>query len=548
MTTSASSVAHGGEDSGRHADRVHPNDSATPKLSATAWLLPAVLGAGAVLAFGHFLFTGDVAGAQVAVALALTAAPLLLVAIESPGRLLHPLSVFAFTMLLGIAGQTIYLNYIAEDMDKTELLSGLPTATLTSGLLVVGVAVLGLVLGYLLASRPGFVKPGPILGRAVELGLARSSPRRVFWAVSALCLISLAAFALYVPQVASPSQSLLTSEKRFVDIEGGQTIFGYYRWLISLTGTGFVLAVYTIVQNRRPWRSALGLVALVSLLLTILTSTYTSSRIVVASVLATAAFVAIALRQREPSAAKIVAAGAIAIVALSVLFGLRVVNQDDASSFGETFNVQSVVRQAIGSRDWMDIGPLSAVVERVPDAYDYRYGGTLASALIAPVPRTLWPDKPQVRLGPLIGPSVYKFSTDRRGGDPPGIVGELWINGGIIGVITGSLIFGLLLRRVGRWYQLSPATGGLSALVYGVFVVALSLRLAVGDVTGTFLALLLDVPTLLVLLWLTKTRGATRTGESRPAQHSIGRGQRPAASGHLTRTPSAPPSGPLSVR
>ncbi len=130
-----------------------------------------------------------------------------------------------------------------------------------------------------------------------------------------------------------------------------------------------------------------------------------------------------------------------AFVGVMLLGGLRAVDAGQATSLRSTTGPDAIVENAVGSREWMDIGPISAVVQRVPDEYPYQYGKTLISIVWAPVPKTLWPEKPPVRIGPVVGPAVFGF-TNRRTGDAPGFVGELWINGGIIAVVFGMLVSG----------------------------------------------------------------------------------------------------------
>ena len=130
----------------------------------------------------------------------------------------------------------------------------------------------------------------------------------------------------------------------------------------------------------------------------------------------------------------------------------------------------------IAARDWMDIGPMSAVVSHVPDRYPFQHGSTLISIAWAPVPRSIWAEKPPVRASTEFSAPIYEHSWQSASvaGDPPGIVGELWINGGWLAVLVGMPLLGAVLRQVERWNQLSAATQGLSSLVYGVFVVQLA--------------------------------------------------------------------------
>jgi oligosaccharide repeat unit polymerase len=475
-----------------------------------AWAPAGATLAAGVAFFSLFIATGSSSNLQCAAAFMITAVPFVISAGEAPSRLLQPLSLFGFTMLLGVAGQTVYLTH-SDPSPSDDLLSGLTTTVLTPGLLVAALGVAALAIGYL-AGRPKNFAPrlGGILQRGVRLGLGAPSPSRAFWVVSVLCAVSVAAFALYAPQVGIHTPSdLLSSQKRYALVAGGHTTLGYHRFVMSFAGIGFIFAVYTLVRQRVSWYSRLGAIAIVALILTAAYANITSSRTDLFGTVAMAAFVTIALRRREPRPALVAAVVAAALLALAIIGGERKVNTGQAPSLSSTLESGALVENAIGSREWMAIGPISVLVDRVPSNYPYQYGKTMVSALWAPIPKTLWPGKPPTRLGPVVSPAVFGFSVDRRTGDPTGVLGELWLNGGVIAVVIGMALLGVLLRRVDVWYRLVSATDGLTAIPYGVFIVILALSLPLADVTGALARLLEYLSALALMLWIARRRSPT---------------------------------------
>lgn len=495
---------------GSHTTAIIPRPAASRANGGgvAGWVIPGTLLLSALAFFFFFLINGAAANLQCAVALSITAAPFLIAAAEAPGRLLHPLSIFGFTMLLGVAGQTIYLTH-GHPTALPGLLSWLSPDILTQGLLVVSAGVLALCVGYL-ASNPGggTLKPSRLLTRGVQMGLARPSPRRAFWMALVMCVISTVAFVLYAPKVGLHNPGdLLSSRKRFVVAGGHVTVYGYYRLLISLAGSAFILLAYVMARNGISTFSRLGAAALASLVITAGYATITSSRTELFATVGAATFVTIALRRREPRATTIVTVTVAAIACLTLLGGLRAANNGQASSLSSTSGTDALLENAVGSRDWMDIGPISVIVQRVPQAYPYQYGKTFLSILWEPIPRTLWPGKPPVRIGPVIGPPVFGFNVDRVSGDPPGILGELWLNGGVFIVVAGMALLGAMIRRVERWYRLVHQTDGLSAIIYGILVVGLCLQLPITDFTGILTSVLENLVTVAVLLWLVREQG-----------------------------------------
>jgi len=329
----------------------------------------------------------------------------------------------------------------------------------------------------------------------------------MFWAVSGLCLASVIAFAFYAPRVGITSlDSLLTSEKRFAEVDGDLTVFGYYRWGVSLAGIGVILGAYAVAQHGMRWRSSLGGVTFVALVLATFFSVVTSNRSELLAVLAIATLTVVAVRQREPRPTSLLFATLAALAVVATLAGLRAVGQDQVASLGSAVSPASAADNIFASGDWMDVGPLSVIVTRVPERYDYAYGRTPLSILWAPIPREVWRGKPPVRIGPELGQRVLGFDPDRRSGDPPGLIGEGWVNGGLVGVLLAMAVLGLLLRRVELLYRAGPATGGLSALPYGLLAVSLALVLPTGDVTGTVLFLLQILLPAIAVLWLARPR------------------------------------------
>jgi hypothetical protein len=111
---------------------------------------------------------------------------------------------------------------------------------------------------------------------------------------------------------------------------------------------------------------------------------------------------------------------------------------------------------------------VGAAVVRIGETGDFAYGSTLFEALLALVPRAVWPDKP-VSAGS--GDLVSRFTGWRFGEDTSvgiGQVMEFYVNFGTLGVVVGFLVLGAFMtwldrrarqcldaedwRGFGRWY------------------------------------------------------------------------------------------------
>lgn len=91
---------------------------------------------------------------------------------------------------------------------------------------------------------------------------------------------------------------------------------------------------------------------------------------------------------------------------------------------------------------------VGAAVNMIQYTGEYAYGKTVGDAVIALVPRVLWPEKPTAAgSGNLVGDYTgFTFSDGTSVG--MGQVFEFYINFGTLGVVIGFLIFGVLITLV----------------------------------------------------------------------------------------------------
>ena len=112
---------------------------------------------------------------------------------------------------------------------------------------------------------------------------------------------------------------------------------------------------------------------------------------------------------------------------------------------------------------------LGMVVEWTPKTIPYWGGSTYADFVYIPIPRILYPEKPQILPGNVFGhkygviqPEDYKTSINTMQ------LLELYGNFGPMGVIFGSILIGMLYRTISD-LLLHPGTG-FGALVAGIFL------------------------------------------------------------------------------
>lgn len=79
----------------------------------------------------------------------------------------------------------------------------------------------------------------------------------------------------------------------------------------------------------------------------------------------------------------------------------------------------------------------------VPEQTGYYWGTFIFRVPINYIPRSLWSKKPVLSVGSLVR---RIFLPEANGGRPPGMIGRFFIDGGLIAVIFGALLFGVTLR------------------------------------------------------------------------------------------------------
>jgi len=161
----------------------------------------------------------------------------------------------------------------------------------------------------------------------------------------------------------------------------------------------------------------------------------------------------------------------------------------------------------------MDVSKTSHIINAVPQRLKYLNGVSLLRWIYAPIPRSLWNDKPPISLGSEVGQVM--FGLPHTSGVPPGLVAELYMNFGLVGVLVGMVLFGWVLKVI--FLSFAPVLNGKAgALLYSVVVVRLAFHLPQNEVSLELVRLFTEVtPLLLALLLLRSYRRSPRQGITR---------------------------------
>ncbi|MCB1229924.1 MAG: hypothetical protein KDN19_06645 [Verrucomicrobiae bacterium] len=234
-----------------------------------------------------------------------------------------------------------------------------------------------------------------------------------------------------------------------LDLVGaGYESHGGLRFVASLAMFGHLLALVPVMSPATAPRNRvlLGALAVALLGVACLVPFYASLRTTVAlNLVSSAAMIAIHSRPRTRLAV-LSAAIAVALIGVWVMTALRPSNPnaDREALAAPTF--ARIFEAAVINRNQIELPKTAHILNAVPEELPFQYGKTIARWALAPIPRSLWPDKPVIPPGPEIGRAVYG---QRVAGVPPGMVAELDWNFGWPGIAVGSFGLGMLMR----WLQ-----------------------------------------------------------------------------------------------
>jgi hypothetical protein len=180
-----------------------------------------------------------------------------------------------------------------------------------------------------------------------------------------------------------------------------------------------------------------------------------------------------------------------------------------------------------GSARFRNIDSLALIMERTPDPNPYLHGRLYALGIpIILVPRFLWPSKPELDNGYTFSQEYLDLPASSVTSTPITELGDLYMNFGIAGVLSGMFLWGVVCSWLYTWIRRRPGTDSAALLL---FFAAL---LQVANVEADFVSLLATAFRALLLAWvvgraLYPSRTVGRTFGSEVAHQATGRGSTP---------------------
>ena len=159
--------------------------------------------------------------------------------------------------------------------------------------------------------------------------------------------------------------------------------------------------------------------------------------------------------------------------------------------------------------------PYLAIIEDVPSESNFLMGRSFTYLLAHPIPRRLWPDKPEPPVHQIIR-SVFGGDDAVQAGVAYPNIGEYYANFGVVGVVAGMWLFGVLLRWLWAWAY-RHRSNRWAACFYAIALPLLVQVVSRGHFVQIFQTVLFFLGPIGVGMIIAKRRAAARQRSDLPA-------------------------------
>jgi len=288
-------------------------------------------------------------------------------------------------------------------------------------------------------------------------------PSSVVLVLGVSLLISLVATGAYMKVTGAGSSNRISSKRTTIDTldvgQSDQRQHGYLRQFGKLSTISFVLIYsYLLTRPKKMTPLQMGIVG-IAFLSACVFPFYSSSRAQICWVILYGLGLNYYLRPKN-FRLKVAAIGGLGLVVVILMSFLRTSDNDEAL---EKVSVVASFEKIILNRNGPGLSKTAHIINHVPEPLDFQYGKTFGVWFLAPIPRELYPNKPLIHTGPIIGTTIY---STRVSGVPPGFIGELYWNFHIPGVIFGMFLFGFSMNRLYLLFRNCQLSPGIVVPVY----------------------------------------------------------------------------------
>ncbi len=298
------------------------------------------------------------------------------------------------------------------------------------------------------------------------------------------------------------------SAKRTIDLssQGGDQYAhaGYLRWLAACLRVSLLLLYMAWASrkdadgNPKPFGPFRAIVLVGLLLACMVWPVLSSSRTAVIEIVFNLMVIYVYARNRGNFGRFFRICMTVLVFALVVLVGMGLWrNLSQRGTVTPAPFLQTFADQSLGSGNFLPAERAAFIMANYGDR-PYRYGSSYLVWLTMPIPKSLWPDRPDIsEMDDFVKGQIYGRDVI-QGGYPPGMIGEAYINFGYFGVLFIPFLLGALQRFVYVTFRPLLGVNRNATLLYaailweiGFQVADLNISLLMANVITTVLPLLL---------------------------------------------------------
>jgi oligosaccharide repeat unit polymerase len=226
--------------------------------------------------------------------------------------------------------------------------------------------------------------------------------------------------------------------------------------------------VLTVVVGRRVgWRNWRTIVSAVLSVMMALFLVQSGSRRVIGVVVGVALIFWVLVQDSRLKIKHVVAA---MLTTIALLLAMQVMLQYRNVGFSAAMTDPSLAAEDMPQSEYLHVDDnfyrLCQVIQLIPSTHPYVYHGYLVYAVVRPIPRVLWPDKPVDA-----GFDLTRAVGDREVSYSCSVIGELYMSLGFFGIAIGGWLYGRFAALVNGMLMQSAGLG--VVVIYSIGVMAL---------------------------------------------------------------------------
>lgn len=445
----------------------------------------------ALLIFTSFIFgiTALISGDERQLILAASLVPVVIsaasVLMTRTRDLFSPLSIIFYMIFIGCFAKTLVLLFFDPDGIALQFsLANRPYEILYGGIQLLTIAMISMLAGYLLylLATKTRSKSSYKVSDIKKLGLDQTALRIagiLILAISAVAFLRISSELNLVRAIAEGSISTKRIHESSIGEAPRGSALGYLR-LFAQTIPQILFFMFLVAYYKQnqlfKWPDFILMILLG--FMACLVPFLTSARLELVYLFLTALLI-------RHFAYKRITIFQAALVSITLLIGLGLLGQlrevrTGTESIQIGASLTETVLETLERPYFMDVGKTSVIRDTVPSDVNFIGGHSFMLVFYAPIPRTLWPEKPTIRIGPFVADEIYLREDDA--GIPPGFIAELYMNFGILGVVFGMFLFGLIISWLYKnCIQNNPSP--LNIVIYSIGTLVLCFTLITGDWT-----------------------------------------------------------------